>query len=81
MKAKFIGGRLCEVAYTNPQLLNIYFTPIKGIVWALMPLSYVSDSSAARICQRVQSEGAKRRSGGGGGGWPRLGFLLLKIRV
>ena len=34
-------------------------------------LSYASDSGAARICERGQSEGAKRPSG----------FLSLKIRV
>ena len=58
--------------YTNPYspLLKIYFTPInrgRG-AWVLVPLSYVSDSGATRICQR----GAKRLSGGGcgRGGFP-----------
>ena len=54
-----LGGRSCEVAYTNPllPLLKIYFTPINeegggGRGWALVSLGYASDSGAARICQR-----------------------------
>ena len=58
-----LGGRLCEVANTNPllPLLTICVSPIK-VQWGLVPLSYASDSGAARICQR----------GGGGGGKARV---------
>ena len=47
------------------------------------PLSYANDSDEAMICQRGQSEGAKRPSGGGGGGRgfpPPTGGRFLKIK-
>ena len=60
-----LGGKLCEVAYTNPLLPPFkLFTPIMG-AWPLVPLSYASDSGAARICQRGGG-GVKAREGGGG---------------
>ena len=62
-----LGGRLCEVAYTNPLIpLLTFFIPINwggGGAWTLVPLSYASVSGAARICQRGAK--AKRPSGGG----------------
>ena len=63
-----IRDRICEVAYTNPILppCKIYVTQIKGGGQGPYPLSYASDSDAARICQRAPgpNEGAKQPSGG-----------------
>ena len=62
-----------------------------GDNWALLPLSYASDSGAPKICQqgaKARAEGAKRQSGGdgvggGGGGVSPSdgGEIFLKIRV
>ena len=62
-----LGGRLCEVAYTNPLLPPFNFFHSNqggGGAWALVPLSYAS--SAAGICQpRVKARERSDRVGGG----------------
>ena len=78
-----------NIAYTNPLLPLIEFllfqSGVGGGGWALLPLSYASESGAARICQRGgQSEGQKRtseRGGGGGEGVAHGREAFLKIRV
>ena len=59
-----LGGRLCEVEYINPYSPFYKFLLLLqsrgGEALALVPLSYASDSGAARICER----GPKRGSGG-----------------
>ena len=67
---------------TNPLLPLLFlfsFTPINGGAWALVPLSYASESVAARICERGAKarERSDRGGGGGGGGW---GFPLPHAR-
>ena len=51
-------------------LLYSPFTPLKGNHGPLVPLSYSSDSGAARICQRGAKRGSKetKRGEGVGGG-------------
>ena len=59
------GGRLCEEAYTSPQLPPFLSNPINGGGGGhgpLVPLSYANDCGAARICQR----GDRPIRGGGG---------------
>ena len=63
-----LGGRLCEVAYTNPLLPPFNFFHSNqggGGAWALVPLSYASASGAAGICQpRVKARERSDRVGG-----------------
>ena len=56
-----LGGRLCEVAYTNSllPLLKCILLQSRGGAWVLVPLSYASDSGAARICQRGPKQGSE----------------------
>ena len=81
-----IRGRLCEVAYIRiPYFPLFYFIAINGVgAWAFMPLSYASDSGAARICQRgrgpKQGSEATERGDGVGGEFPTVG-RYMKIRV
>ena len=62
----FIGGRLCEVAYTNPLLPLLKFHLLQSTgegTCALVPLSYATtESNATRICLRGGGGGAKRGS-------------------
>ena len=72
-----LGGRLCEVASTNPllPLLNFFYSNQRGGGGGvLVPLSYSSDSGAARICQRGAK--ARERSDRAGGGCGEVGFPL-----
>ena len=78
------GVEVYSIHQPLPPLLNF---PQSMGAWVLVPLSYASDSGAARICQ----QGAKARersdqAGGGcfvGGGFPppTVGRFFLKIRV
>ena len=58
--------------FHNPSILKFLLLQSKGVgAWALVPLSYASDSGAARICQRgnnlatERSDRAWRRYGRG----------------
>ena len=60
--APLLGGRLCEVAYTNPLLPPFNFFHSNqggGGAWALVPLSYASASGAAGICQPRSKRGSE----------------------
>ena len=90
LNAIILGGRLREVAYTNPllPLLKIYFTPIKGEHGPLCPLAMPVTVVQPEVVNGGHSEGAKRPSGGGervcvcggegGGGVPTVGRLKKK---
>ena len=73
------GGRLCEVAYTNPLL-----RPSMG-AWALLPLAmpvtvWCSQDLSTRAKARKRTT---ERGKGVGGGFPlpMVGRFFLKIRV
>ena len=79
-----LGGRLREVAYTNPPppptppFKNLFYSNQGGGAWALVPLSYASDSGAARIFQ----QGPNRRCGRGESfenSWLYENVILLHI--
>ena len=59
-----LGGRLCEVAYTNPllPLLKISFTPIKGEHGPLCPLAMPVTVVQPGFVNGGGGGGAKRRS-------------------
>ena len=62
-----LGGRLCEVACTNPLLplfRNLFYSN-RTERRVLLPLSFASDSGAARICRRAaKARGRSNRAGG-----------------
>ena len=76
-----LGGWLCEVTYTNPllPLFKFFYSNQRGVgAWALVPLS---DSGAARICQRGANRVRERSDRARAGFPPPTVGRFLKIRV